>query len=206
MKKTVIIGAGRGGELVAGMLSCFPSVKVVGFVDDLKPLGSKIDGIEVIGKVKMLEDLKKKHNFDSLVISISSDMEFRKKVFEDYKGKFDFISVIHPSVIIDKGVRIGRGNVICGNCYIASKASIGDNNWIAASTSIDHHNRIGSHNLIGPGTSFAGSIEVGNCCRIGSGVSVNPLVKIGDKALISTGSAVFSDIKSGQKIRARIQV
>ena len=71
--KVIIYGAGRGGHLVAEMLSFDATKQVIGMVDDNSALwGKRVAGIEVLGGKARLLDLWHERYFDAVVISLAT--------------------------------------------------------------------------------------------------------------------------------------
>jgi FlaA1/EpsC-like NDP-sugar epimerase len=75
IKRTLIIGAGRGGTLVARQLLSNQDIdlKPVAFIDD-DPRKFKLDvlGIPVVGKSELIQQTVEKYNIENIVIAIPS--------------------------------------------------------------------------------------------------------------------------------------
>lgn len=112
-KRTLLIGAGRAGVLVAKEVAQNPrlGISVVGFVDDdpLK-LGSSIVGYRVLGPTSALPSLAARFSIDQVVISIASanGATIRRivEVCEQTKLPVRVIPGIHE--ILDDRVQMSR--------------------------------------------------------------------------------------------------
>ncbi|MEH7180557.1 polysaccharide biosynthesis protein [Neobacillus vireti] len=87
MKKTLIIGAGRGGTMVVRQLLHNPDtdLKPIAFIDD-DPMKQKLDllGIPVIGDSRYIATAVEKFNIDNIVIAIPSlSQKEIKRIFEE---------------------------------------------------------------------------------------------------------------------------
>lgn len=74
--KILIIGAGEAGALVAKNINKGKgsSFKVVGFLDDnLEKVGSKIEGVKVLGSIKDIKKIAEKENIKEVIIAIPSE-------------------------------------------------------------------------------------------------------------------------------------
>lgn len=79
---------------------------------------------------------------------------------------------IHPTVIIGKGVSLGRDVSIGPYTVIDDEVVIGDNTVIYAGCYIGHQTKIGNHTLIYSGVSIRERISIGNRVIIHSGTVI----------------------------------
>jgi sugar O-acyltransferase (sialic acid O-acetyltransferase NeuD family) len=208
-KKVLVIGAGDGGYIISDILGFEPQKwEIVGFLDDKQSLwGQELRTCQVLGGTEQIMTLKQQGFFDCVVISITSNMAVRKKIFEKHRALgLEFINVIHPTVHINPSAKIGVSNLIYGMVYIGTETRIGDNNLISAHSSIDHHNNVGSHNLFGPGVLTSGAVTIGDSCIFGAGVGMEPHLKIGNNVKIASGLAVTSHVPDGMVMKGRFAV
>lgn len=208
-KKVLVIGAGDGGYIISDILGFEPQkYEIVGYLDDKQSLwGQELRGCQVLGGTDQIMTLKQQGFFDCVVISITSNMVVRKKVFEKHRALgLEFINVIHPTVHINPSAKIGCSNLIYGMVYIGTETRVGDNNLISAHSSIDHHNVVGSHNLFGPGVLTSGAVTIGDSCIFGAGVGIEPHLKIGNNVKIASGLSVTSHVPDGMVMKSRFAV
>lgn len=89
--KVLIVGAGQAGIMVATEIRNYIKAKkmkiIIGFLDDdKKKIGSKVMGLPVIGNIDSIEDLMTKIHIDEIIIAIPSLKGDRKKeIFDLYK-------------------------------------------------------------------------------------------------------------------------
>lgn len=206
MERVIIIGAGKGGEVVADTLMGNTDYKIIGFVDDNPKNNFQFYNIRVIYKnIKTFPFEFDRNLFDGVIISIASDMYLRKNIYNLYKKEnISFINVIDKNAVIKRNVKIGDGNVIGANTYIGTSTIIGNNNWIAASVNIDHHNKIGNHNLFGPNFTSPGVVSIGDSNIFGANSSLSNYIKIGNNNIIMNNIAIFRDIRNNQNLKIKI--
>jgi acetyltransferase EpsM len=210
VKRVLIIGAGDGGEVVANIIrqmrdeDGYLQMKIpVGFLDDNKDFwGTTKDHLPVFGGVASIDEYK--DLFDEVIISITSNLQVRQRLFDSLVERFVFINAVHPSASINPTAQLGTGNIIGGLVHIGHKAVISDNNLISSHSSIEHHNVIGSCNVFGPGVCTSGHVTIGNCCVFGMNVGVIPHVVIGDGCMIAGGSEVYSNLPEHSRIKHKI--
>ena len=204
-ERVVIIGAGKGAEVVIDILLDDHQKVIVGLVDDnVKSLNHYDYKISPYGLFEFA-DKADRNMFDSVVISIGANlksMELRAKIFNYYREReFNFTNVISKNIDIRRNVKIGEGNLIGARVYIGTMTTIGDNNSISYGATIGHHNSIGSHNLIAPNVVTSGSVKIGNQCIIPAGVNVINRVSIGDNVVFPLGYNVVQNIEDGITIK-----
>jgi sugar O-acyltransferase (sialic acid O-acetyltransferase NeuD family) len=206
MVRIVIYGAGRGGEVVAEMLSSDSKVTVVGFVDDNSRLWKQqIVGYTLLGGRDVLEELKSAGRFDALVLSMATPTttHIRRRLYLELKSAgFEFANVIHPAAIISPSARLGENNVISAGTVISTGACIGDNNRISSLCNIEHHSSVGSHNFFGSHFVSGGAVSIGNDCVFGLNSCVESLLHIGNDVHVNSGALVLVDVPDGSKINA----
>jgi len=205
--KILIIGAGNGGEVVADILLNNRKNEIVGFLDDNPKISkNKLMGKPVLGKIDNIDELYKNKKFDTVIISITSNMEVRRKIFEKLKSKnYKMINAIHPKAYINPTADIGEGNVICAFVHVGYCAKIGNNSLISANSDIEHHNKIGSHILFGPGVMTSGDVTIGDNCSLGTGVNIEPHIRIGDNVAIASGFTIISNVPSNTTLKAKVK-
>lgn len=208
IKKVLIICGGYGSQQVIDILRDYNDIKIVGILDDtVSKKGKKILGFKIIGYINDLENLYKKRFFSHSIVAISTDVEFRKSLFEKCISLgIPMINAIDKSCVIRSNVTIGKGNVICGNTYIGSFSQLGDNNFISASTSIDHHNIWHSHISTGPNCVTSALVEIKDNCRFGMGVFFEPKIVVGENCTIASGAIITSPIPPNTLVRSKIDL
>jgi UDP-perosamine 4-acetyltransferase len=204
-ERVVIIGAGKGAEVVIDLLRDDLRKEIVGLVDDnLKEMPNYSFPI-LECSVEDFPDKIERSSFDTVIISFGADLRSmikRYEVFKLYKSKgIKFTNVISSKASIKSGVIIGEGNLLGDNVYIGTMTEIGDNNSISYSAIIGHHNTIGSHNLIAPSVNTSGSVIIGDNCILPAGVNVINRVRIGNSCIFPIGYNVISDIENSTVIK-----
>lgn len=207
-ERIVIVGAGKGAEVLVDMVLDDYQKDVVLMVDD------KVKHCELFGRVYPVSpygvfDFPQKADrtmFDTVIITMSANlqaMRLRKRIFDEYVAAgLVFTNVIAKSAELRRGVVLGSGNVIGGGAYIGAKTEVGNNNMISYHVAIGHHNVVGSHILLAPGVVTSGSVKVGDGCIIPAGVGVINRVSIGENVVLPVGYSVIKDIESGTVIKS----
>lgn len=175
--KIYIYGNSGHGQVVAEIASLCGYKEIV-FLDDNKGLKfdpnlPKADIIIAIGDNKTRQILQKK--------------------VENYG--FNLVSLIHPSSIISKSAKIGKGSVIMPLVVINTKAKIGDGVILNSGCIIEHECEISDFCHISPKASLAGNVKIGNLTHIGIGSCVIQNIKIGKNVVVAAGGVVVRNLE-----------
>lgn len=197
-ERIVIIGAGKGAEIVIDILLDDTDKYVVGLVDSFEKEFQSYSYPLLPCTVDDFPEKIDRHQYDTVILSIGSTlktMAFRNELFGRYREKeIVFTNAIAKDVNIRRAVKIGVGNMIMHNCYIGTGTEIGDNNIISYGMNLGHHCALGDGNLFGPGFTTAGCVEVGSECIVMTGVHTRSFLSIGSHVVLPVGYAVKEDI------------
>lgn len=195
VKKTlVIIGAGGLGREVAWLIADLnlrqEEWEFVGFIDDYKK-GFTPEGYPVIGG---MEDLYKMEKKPYLVLAIA-DPGVRKKLAYKLKGDgFEFVTLIHPSVMMSKNVKVGEGSIICAGSVITTNVTLGGFCIVNPGCFIGHDTVLEDFVSLMPGVNVAGDIKIGEGAYLGISACVINQKNIGEWSIVGGGAAVVCDI------------
>ena len=187
----IIIGAGTYGQVYAEYLK--DSYNVIAFYDDDVDLhNSKVNGIEVAGKVIDALSLPKS---TAIFVPIGNNpirVELLKK-FEE--NGFDIPSYIHPQTIIHPSVKIGKAVYILTGTNIMPLSVIGDYSMISMGVNIAHHTIIEDACFFSQGSNIGASILLKTLAYVGiSATLMTGLKTVGRNSLIGAGAVVIKDV------------
>lgn len=186
-KNVVVIGASGHGKVIADTI-IKSGDKVVGFLDDGVDKGSRVAGIEILGKI---EDYKIFENCE-FIIAIGNP-NIRRKIANDLPVKW--YTAIHPSAVISSlEVELGEGTVVMANAVINSSAKIGKHCIVNTGAIVEHDNYIGDYVHLSPNATLAGTVTVGEMTHIGVGACVKNNINIASNCTIGAGAVVVKDI------------
>lgn len=125
----------------------------------------------------------------------------KKKVFDFFHQQFgteisQFITIAHPSAVIDSTARISNGCIIEPMAVIASFARLEFGVYVNRGCTLGHHTVLEEFVSINPGVHVAGHCKIGRGSQIGIGAVVFDHVSIGSNSIIGGGSVVTKDIPS----------
>ena len=198
-RRLLLIG---GGGHCKSVLDCVLSTgvfKSIGIVD-CNPSVSAL-GIKVIGNDDELLRLKNDGWTDAF-ISVGSigSTALRRRLYQRIKELgFTVPTIIDPSVILGRAIKIGEGVFIGKRAIINTGSSIGDCAIINTGVIIEHDCQIGAFAHISPGGILCGQVVIGDDSHIGAGTVVRQGISIGYCSLIGAGSVVVKDIPDNIK-------
>lgn len=193
--KSVIIGAGTYGEVYLAYLQEV-GVEVVGFLDDNSDIqGKYIQGVPVIGGIKLLENLQTTHGVKAVYCPLGNN-KLRVKFLSYAKSLgYDTPNYIHHSVVISPNVTIGQGVYILLGTSVMPHTVIDDYVMISMNVSLAHHNHIGTGVFLSTGCNFGASIYAKPYAYCGIASTIMTGIKeIGEDCLIGAGAVVIRDV------------
>ena len=189
-KEARIYGAGGHSQVIRAVLE--ESDYIITDVFDDKPSGKHHASKNVVpGAKDQLE------NFDKqgapLIIAIGNNSE-RAEIAQLLGSECSYEKAIHPSAIIAKTAKIGKGTVVFAGAIVQPNTYIGEHVIINTGASVDHDNVVGNFAHISPKAALCGHVEVGEGSHVGVGALVIPKVKIGKWCTIGAGTVVLKDV------------
>ena len=185
MKELLIIGArGFGREVYELAKQCDGYNKeyiIKGFLDDKT---NALEGFKNYPNiVSSVEEYEIKKN-DVFICALGSVI-WKKKYAEIVINKGgEFISLIHPTVILNTNTKIGQGVIISYNVVISNDCTISDFVSIQGFAALGHDTQIGKWCQIGAFSFFGGYACVGKEVTIYTRASIMPHIKINEKATV----------------------
>ena len=189
--KIYILGAGGMAREVLQLLEDLNlENSFTGFAVERKYFDQKKD--QILGKrIFEIEDIEPEGT--KLIAAIGSPL--RRNWIKSLKSKgFEFLTLVHPSVMIDKTVEIGEGAIICKSAVLTNQIKIGDFAIINICSSISHNCEIGNFTTVSPGVTIGGDVFIGEASWIGIGATVIQKITIGKGVFLGAGAVVIEDI------------
>jgi len=194
-KKIILIGAGGHAKSCIDVIESEGKFKIVGLIDNLKKIGTKISGYEVMGKDKELEKFKNLANYAFITIGQIKSPNLREKSFNTLKKYgFKIPYICSPKSIISKHSKITEGVIVHHGAIINSGTEIGRNCIINTNSLIEHDCKIGEFSHISTSVVINGDAVIGKRTFVGSGSIIKNSIKIRGNSIIPMGSRIFKDI------------
>lgn len=193
--RLLIAGAGELGQQILHYSKVQGKYEVIGFADDFQKRGETIKDIPVLGNLSDIESLYQKDIFDFLIIGIGyNHLGFKDELYNKFKGKIPFATIIANPSYIDKTSILGEGTIIYPGVIIDKNVEIKPNVVINLGSILSHDCMIGRSTFIAPGTVICGFSSIGTRCMIGANSTVLDNKKIADDIIVGAASSVTKDL------------
>lgn len=191
-KNIIIIGAGGHARVIIDTAEQL-NFKIKGIIDiNFKNQDERILDYPVLGDFSVLQKIDP---VNITAIVALGDIEKRAEYFHRIvKLGFSMETLIHPTAIVSKHAKIGKGVFVNVAAIINSAAIIKDNVIVNTGAIIDHETEIGEHCHIGPGVKIAGRVKIGHHSFIGIGTTIIDKITVGENVIIGAGTVVINNI------------
>lgn len=198
----IVMGAGGHGRVLIKVL-LEQGFKIIGITEDNQKLhGQYIKNLKVIGNDEVVLEYQQQDIYLINGLGMIGLDRKRQGLFERFKNLgYSFARVIHPTAIIDEGVKLGEGLQVMAGAIIQVGSSLGNNTIVNTGAIVEHECRIGSHVHLATGATLTGGVRVGDGCLIGAGVTVINGIEIGEHCLVGAGAVVTKNLAPGSKVR-----
>ena len=185
MKKLIIFGTGNHSKIVTDMAEVC-GYEVAGFIS---PDGEKEHlGHPVYGSVDELP-----HPGDHAFFIARGDNQLRKAIFEA-NPHLDYPNIIHPTAIISKYSKLGKGNLLMPYSVVNAFAVIGDHCIVNTSGVVEHDCTVGNFCHVSVKSVMTGACTIGEGVFLGAGTTMRDGMRVGEWTTVGCGSAVVKDL------------
>lgn len=112
--------------------------------------------------------------------------------------RFDSVSwvtIVHPSVLVDPSVHIGDGTVVMAGAVIEPRARVGRHAIIRAGTVIERDCVIGDYCVIGQGAVVGQGVRVDECVSVGAGATIRERLSIAAGSTLGAGATLVRNME-----------
>lgn len=187
--RLVIWGCGGMGREVLALCEVLGR-EVAGFLDERPEMrGMVIDGVPVLGDIT---DLNGWREAVEVICAGVGDPVLKKK-FATKTQEHGFRlsgALVHPSIYLPRGTRLGVGAVLCAGTVVSINVSVGNFAIVNTSVTLAHDVSISEYATISPGVNISGNVTVEEGVFIGTGSAIREKVTIGAWSMIGGGSFV----------------
>lgn len=205
-QRLLIIGGGLGAVQLLDSLARIENQRATAIVDDNPELrGKSLMGVPILGGQKDIEELFARNLFDAGVVSVSTSIGFRQRMFEKLAQlRIPMANIIDPSARIQRNAVLGVGNVILAFCHIGSCAILGNGTFLSPYVDIEHHCTLGDFCTFGPGVMMSSLVSVGHCVKFGTGIFIEPKITIGSNSIIGSGAILVGNVPENSVVKTSL--
>lgn len=192
MESILIIGAGGLGKEAADLIRDIGGYEIIGFLDDNKEKkGAMFNSVRVLDTIDHIDQYK---TVDNLAIAIASPA-IKKRIYE-YTGSMGFCypNLVHPTVIMGSGVRMGMGNIVCAYSILSTEVVLRDFVTINPQCGIGHESELQSFTTAYWSVHIGGNTSIHEGCELGSQSCVIQGLKIAGNVVLGAGAVAVKDI------------
>ena len=185
-KPVVILGMGGHAKVCIEILKLL-NVEILGVVAPEN--NHQLKGVQYIGNDESVLSFSRESIMLVNGVGHIPHSKQRMKIYEFFKHKrYEFMSLIHPSVVMASDVNIKAGAQIMAGVVIQPNTIIGENTIVNTATIIEHDSQVGSNVHLAPSVTLCGSTTIEQGVFIGAKSVVVPNITIGTNALVAAGS------------------
>jgi acetyltransferase EpsM len=200
----LIYGSGGHGKACLDLLRLLGTYRVVGFIDDGRPIGEQIMGLPVLGGAEKLVEL----HAQGVRLAVNAvggigNVAVRNQVFGKLvSAGFACPAVVHPRAFVEPSATLAAGVQVFPQAYVGSEARVGFGSIINSGAIVSHDCNLGALVNISPGAVLAGEVTCGDRVLVGMSATLNLQVNVGAGARIGNGATVKSDLPENGIVRA----
>ena len=175
-------------------------VDIIGFLNDVEPVGTLIGGIPVVGAFEQWRELDTEVRFVA-PLHKAGDMPNRIARIESL-GLPDerWVSIVDPTVVVSSDVQWGTGCFLAPYSIVKPGVRLGRHIALRDQASIGHDTTVEDYAFIGTGASLGGYCHVERGAFIGMNASVRDNITIGAMAVVGMGAVVVKDVPAGATV------
>lgn len=200
MKKLVILGGSGIGRIAASIATSMDEYSVMGFLNDVEPVGShigKYNPLTVIGKTEDIDlflEIEDVYFFIAYV-GLGNEKETFEKITRMNIPKNRMASLLHHSARIPwPYCNIGDGVLLGPNCVLSPDVTIGDNCILLSNSFVGHDSTLQHFAHVAAGGVVGANVNVGKAVHVGTNSVIREKTRVGDYSLIGCGSVVINDV------------
>jgi sugar O-acyltransferase (sialic acid O-acetyltransferase NeuD family) len=197
-ERLLLVGASGLAREVLAVVREWGSHEVIGFLDDdVERRGSVVDGLPVIGGVEEIKEL----GDVALVLCVGRGAgreSLAARLTSLGVGDDRYATVIHPSVAVPAGSRVGAGSVLLAGVVLTTAVVIGRHVVVMPHATLTHDDVVEDFATLCAGVALGGDVRVGRGAYLGMSSSVRERVVVGAGATLGMGGVLLADLPDGE--------
>jgi sugar O-acyltransferase (sialic acid O-acetyltransferase NeuD family) len=201
MKNIVIYGAGGFGRETSLLLHQINlqshEWNVIGYCDDGKHAGEKVEHLPVLGGMDYLNAFDEELN---VVIAIADPITRENIQRKLHNNNLKFPKLTHPSVFISENCSTGEGSVICSGVIMTVDVHIKSFSIVNLKCTLGHDSVINDFAALMPAVNISGNVSIGRGVYVGAGAVLLQGISVGDYSVVGAGAVVNKSFESNKRI------
>lgn len=189
MKRYFVYGAG-GHALVVMDCAELCGFEITGFIDDINHEPGRCVAGKGVYSAAILQ------SGDSVFMGFGDNKMRQQIALKLLAQGIEVETLIHPSAVISRYAKIGKGCYIGAQAVVDPNCIIGDFVILNKCSVVSHNSIIGAASHLCPGAICAGCCQIGERCFVGMGSSIIAHIKIANDIHIGAGAVVVENFET----------
>ena len=191
MNPVAVLGAGGHAKVIVAALGAMGREVVGCFVRNPGPAAGTVLGAPVLDENILPEFLARGVE---VVLAIGDNALRARLAAKLATAGGAWATVVHPSAIVEHGVVIEPGAMVCAGAVLQVDVRVGAHAIVNTSAHVDHDGVIGAFAHVGPGAHVAGDVTIEEGAFVATGASVIPGRRVGAWSVVGAGGVVVTDV------------
>lgn len=113
-------------------------------------------------------------------------------------GPERFATIVHPSVDVPAGCRIGAGSILLAHTAITADVTVGDHVVVMPNVTLTHDCVVEDYATLCAGVALGGGVRIGRGATLGMTSSVREHRRVGRGAVLGMGAVALDDVPDHQ--------
>jgi acetyltransferase EpsM len=206
MKKdqnVIMLGGSGIGMIASSILDRIGGYNMLGFLNDVIPVGAEIGKYKkypVLGQSEDIHKIIKKYDARVFIayIGMTKERETTNKLEALGIPQDRLLSIIDPTAIIPKGYcHIGEGSLICPLAQLSADTTLGNNCIMLPNSFVGHDSVLEDYVSIANNACIGANVRVGYGTHVGTNASTREKITIGKYSVVGMGSVILKDVPEG---------
>ena len=200
--RVIILGGSGIGMIAASAIERMGCLGVIGFLNDVVPVGSSIGKYrshKVVGTSDDLPQYLAQSDVLCFVAYVGLGQEkntFKKIVGLDIPAE-KLLTIVDRSAIVPEGYcSIGPGSFIAPLAQLSADTTLGRGCMLLPNSYVGHDTELLEYAHLATNAVVGANVTVGKGVHVGSNATIREHVRIGDFSLIGAGAVVVKDVPS----------
>jgi sugar O-acyltransferase (sialic acid O-acetyltransferase NeuD family) len=194
----VVIGGPGSGAIVAeavrDLAATGQAIELVGFLNDLVPVGAEIAGAPVLGPFEAWDECPADTQFISAIPKPKESWGRYRRIRSLGIPPQRWVTIVHPRAQVARGVDLGCGTYVGPLATVETGARLGTHACVRGGSYISHDVLLGEYVFVGPNACVLGRSKLGDGAYVGANAVCRENVSVGRFAVIGIGAAVIADV------------
>ncbi len=192
----LVIGCSGHARVALDIIAEEGRHRVMGLIDSYKPIGTELLGYEVVGREEDVRTMIDAGICDGVLVAIGDNWVRGELVgrLRELVPRIRFVTAVHPSARIARGVSIGCGTVVMAGTVVNTGSRIGEFCILNTASSLDHDCTMEDFSSLAPRAVTGGGVRIGTFSAIAIGATVSHEISIGKHSIVGAGATVVRDV------------